>query len=76
MARGRRHIGSKIVGERIRKKRHELGLSLKALAEELNIGSYYCYRDIETGLRAIRLDEAIKISNVLGLRLEDLVDEQ
>lgn len=63
---------------RIKQYREENGMSLNDLSQKTNI-NYNTLRSYEYGYRDInkmQLETALKISKVLKIRIEDLVDDQ
>ena len=63
---------------RINEYRKNAGISLKDLSQQTKI-NYHTLRSYEYGYRDIKkmqLETALKISKVLKIRIEDLVDDQ
>ena len=63
-------------GEFISKRRKDLGISIKSVAQDLNVSHPYIY-DIEKGNRAAprnHLDKLIKILQIQPLELDDFYD--
>lgn len=63
---------------KINEYRKNVGISLKDLSQQTNI-NYNTLRSYEYGYRDInkmQLETALKISKVLKIRIEDLVDDQ
>ena len=60
------------IGERIRKKRKELGYTQANLAEKVNLSTVYI-SEIETGRKSVSLMALIGISKIIGLSIDEIV---
>ncbi len=60
------------VGERIRKKRKELGYTQANLAEKVNLSTEYIC-EIETGRKSASLMALTGISEIIGLSIDEIV---
>jgi transcriptional regulator with XRE-family HTH domain len=63
----------RILGESVRVKRKKLGFSQEKLAEKAGLSTVFISR-IERGVESPSVDNLVKISKALGVRLRDLVD--
>ena len=64
----------RLLGETVRAKRKEKGLSQEKLAEKSDLSTVFISR-IERGEESPTLDNLVKIARALGVRVRDLVEE-
>jgi transcriptional regulator with XRE-family HTH domain len=63
----------RLLGEAVRAKRKEAGLSQEKLAEKADLSTVFISR-IERGRESPTVDNLVKIARALGVRVRDLVD--
>lgn len=64
----------KILGERIRAFRKEIGFSQEILAEKADLHHNYV-GELERGEKAASIDTLLKVAKALGVKVRDLVDD-
>ncbi len=64
----------KLIGENIRIHRKKAGLSQEKLAEKADLHPVYISQ-VERADRAVTIDSLLKITNALGIRLRDVIDD-
>ena len=64
----------KILGDTIRNRRKEAGLSQESLAEKADLHPVYIGK-VERGEQWVSLHALLRIAKALGVRVRDLVDE-
>jgi transcriptional regulator with XRE-family HTH domain len=62
----------RLLGESVRSRRKEAGLSQEALAEKADLSTVFISR-IERGVESPSVDNLVKIARALGVRVGDLV---
>ena len=62
----------RLLGESVRAKRKEAGLSQERLAEKADLSTVFISR-IERGVESPSLDNLVRIAKALGVRVRDLV---
>ncbi len=63
----------RLLGEAVRSKRQEAGLSQEKLAEKADLSTVFISR-IERGVESPSVDNLLKIARALGTRVRDLVE--
>lgn len=63
----------RLLGEAVRARRKEAGVSQEKLAEKADLSTVFISR-IERGVESPSVDNLVKISKALGVRVRDLVD--
>jgi transcriptional regulator with XRE-family HTH domain len=63
----------RLLGEAVRAKRKEAGLSQEKLAEKADLSTVFISR-IERGIESPTLDNLVKIARALGVRVRVLAD--
>ena len=69
-----RHSHRQIVGQKIRARRKQAGLTQEKLAEKADL-TYKYVGEVERGTVNISLDSLVRIAKALRVRLLDLTDE-
>ena len=64
----------RLLGQAVRDKRKEAGLTQERLAERADLSTIFISR-IERGVESPTLDNLVKIARALGVRVRDLVAE-
>ena len=64
----------RLLGEAVRKKRKEAGLSQEKLAEKAELSTVFISR-IERGIESPSIDNLAKIARALGVRVRNLVED-
>ncbi len=62
----------RLLGEAVRSRRKEAGLSQEKLAEQADLSTVFISR-IERGIESPSVDNLVKIARALGVRVQDLV---
>ena len=62
----------RLLGEAVRSRRKEAGLSQEKLAEKADLSTVFISR-IERGVESPTVDNLVKIAKALGVRVQDLV---
>jgi transcriptional regulator with XRE-family HTH domain len=62
----------RLLGDAVRVRRKELGLSQEKLAEKADLSTVFISR-VERGIESPTVDNLLRIARALGLRAEDLV---
>jgi transcriptional regulator with XRE-family HTH domain len=63
----------RLLGEAVRAKRKEAGLSQERLAEKADLSTVFISR-VERGRESPTVDNLVKIARALGVRVRDLAD--
>lgn len=64
----------RLLGEAVRAKRKEAGISQEKLAEKADLSTVFISR-IERGIESPSVDNVLKIARALGVKVRDLVAE-
>jgi len=67
---------NRMIGERLKQVRLQRGLSQAGLAEQSGVFQQQTILKIEKGTRPLRLDEAIRLAQVLGVTVNDLLTSE
>lgn len=63
----------RLLGEAVRAKRKEAGLSQEKLAEKADLSTVFISR-VERGRESPSVDNLVKIAKALGIRVRDLIE--
>lgn len=62
------------LGQRVKDRRLELGLTVQELAQRAGVSASYIYA-IEVGARGSHVDKLVRIAEALGVSLLDIIHE-